>query len=229
MKPRDVVFVTFGTLFAIATISLGFWQLSRLAERRTFNKELISRAETAPVPLNLLPADTGKAHFRRVKLEGQYDFDREITVINRTRNGSPGVHILTPLRRPGTDSAVLVNRGWIYAPDAMTVDLSKWREPVALSGDGYVENFYTRPGTVKSATHPRAFRWMDHPAISQAFPYPIAPYYVVLIDNGKKAANVPPRLNVPPLDEGPHKSYALQWFSFATISIIGMFLFVRRK
>ncbi len=229
MKPRDAVFVTFGTLFAIATISLGFWQLSRLKERRIFNKELLSRAETAPVPLNLVPGDTGKAHFRRVKLDGRYDFEHEIIITNRTRNGSPGVNIITPLKVPGSEQAVLVNRGWIYAPDAMTVDLSKWRESDTLTGDGYVESFSTRTGTVKSATHPRAFRWLDRNALSQAFPYPLAPYYVVLIDNGKKAANVPPRLDVPPLDEGPHKSYALQWFSFATISIIGMFLFVRRK
>jgi surfeit locus 1 family protein len=229
MKKRDVVFVFLGTLFAITTISLGFWQLARLKERRTFNKELLSRAETAPVPLSLVPGDTGKAHFRRVKLEGTYDFEHEIIVTNRTRNGSPGVNIITPLKVPGTQRAVLINRGWIYAPDAMTADLSKWREADTLVGDGYVENFQTRPGNVKSATRPRAFRWLDRTAISQAFPYAIAPYYVVLIDDGKKAANVPPRLNVPPLDEGPHKSYALQWFSFATISIIGMFLFVRRK
>lgn len=229
MKKRDMIFVCLGTLFAIATISLGFWQLSRLKERRAFNKELLARAETAPVTLGLIPSDTGKRHFRRVKLEGTYDFDHEIIVTNRTRNGSPGVNIITPIVRPGTDTAVLVNRGWIYAPDAMTVDLTKWREPVSLTGDGYVDNFQTRPGTVKSATHQRAFRWLDQSALAQAFPYPIAPYYVVLIDNGKKAEFVPPRINVPPLDEGPHKSYALQWFSFATISIIGMFLFVRRK
>ena len=229
MKKRDAVFVVLGTLFAITTISLGFWQLARLKERRTFNKELLARAETAPVPLGLIPKDTGKAHFRRVKLGGTYDFEREIIVTNRTRNGSPGVNIITPLRMPGSNEAVLVNRGWIYAPDAMTADLSKWREADTLVGDGYVENFQSRVGNVKSATHPRAFRWLDRNAVSQAFPYPIAPYYVVLIDDGKKAANVPPRLNVPPLDEGPHKSYALQWFSFATISIIGMFLFVRRK
>jgi cytochrome oxidase assembly protein ShyY1 len=34
---------------------------------------------------------------------------------------------------------------------------------------------------------------------------------------------------VPPLDEGPHKSYAVQWFSFAAISIVGTVLYLRRK
>ena len=72
------------------------------------------------------------------------------------------------------------------------------------------------------------FRWADRNAISQAIPYPIASFYLVLI-GGKVPANVPPRIEVPPLDEGPHQSYAIQWFSFATIAIVGMILYVRRK
>jgi cytochrome oxidase assembly protein ShyY1 len=31
-----------------------------------------------------------------------------------------------------------------------------------------------------------------------------------------------------PLDEGPHRAYAIQWFSFAAISIIGLVIFLRR-
>jgi cytochrome oxidase assembly protein ShyY1 len=29
------------------------------------------------------------------------------------------------------------------------------------------------------------------------------------------------RLTPPPLDEGPHLSYAIQWFAFAAIALIG--------
>ena len=177
-----------------------------------------------------LPKDTGAAHFRRVELSGNYDFDHEIVLTNRTRNGSPGVHIITPLRQLTTDTAILVNRGWVYAPDAMTVDLSRWKEPVSLKAEAYVENFQKRIGNPKSATHSNAYRWLDYPTISKAFPYPIAPKFVVLIgDSGRVPVNVPPRVEVPPLDEGPHKSYAIQWFSFAAISIFGTILYLRRK
>ena len=76
----------------------------------------------------------------------------------------------------------------------------------------------------------RANRWLDRRTISQAFPYPISSYYVVLMGTGgTRPASVPPRIEVPPLDEGPHKSYAIQWFSFAAISIIGTILYLRRK
>jgi surfeit locus 1 family protein len=230
MKTRDKIFAAFGIIFALVCIRLGFWQLGRLQERKALNRELRSRAETKPVKFNQLPKDTGAAHFRRVELEGNYDFDHEIVLTNRTRNGSPGVQIITPLRQSSTDTAILVNRGWVYAPDAMTVDLSRWNEPVVLKAEAYVENFQKRVGNPKSATHRNAYRWLDYPTIEKAFPYPVAPYFVVLIgDSGRVPVNVPPRVEVPPLDEGPHKSYAIQWFSFAAISIFGTILYLRRK
>src|SRR4029079_16288954 len=155
-------------------------------------------------------------------------FKNEIILTNRTRNGSPGVHIITPLKESGADSAILVNRGWVYAPDAMTVDLKRWHEPDSMKGEAYVENFQHRAGNPKSSTHANAYRWMDYPTVSRAFPYPVAHYFVVLIGDSI-SANVPPRVEVPPLDEGPHKSYAIQWFSFAAISIFGTILYLRRK
>jgi cytochrome oxidase assembly protein ShyY1 len=39
-----------------------------------------------------------------------------------------------------------------------------------------------------------------------------------------------PRLVPPPeLSEGPHLSYAIQWFTFATIALVGYGLLVRRE
>ena len=152
MKKRDLAFAILGLAVAVTCIFLGFWQLSRLEERKEFNKQLRSRAETAPVDLASLPADTGAARFRRVKLNGSYDFEHEIRLTNRTRNGSPGVNIVTPLRMPGTDTVVLVNRGWVYAPDAMSVDLNRWREPTELRAEGYIENYAAGRGDAPGAS-----------------------------------------------------------------------------
>ncbi len=230
MKRGNLIFVILGSIFAVVCLRLGFWQLARLSERKTFNKELSARATTAPVPLNRLPSDTAAAHFRRVIVSGTYDFQHELYVTNRSRNGSPGVQVVTPLRVAGSDTAVLVTRGWVYAPDGMTIERKRWIEPDTLSGDAFVVYFVHQDGIAKLAGRDRSYRWLDDRALSQDFPYPIASYHLILISGGAKAGpNVPPRLDVPPLDEGPHQSYAIQWFSFATISIIGMFLFVRRK
>jgi surfeit locus 1 family protein len=228
VKKRDIAFGIFGLIFAIVCVRLGIWQLQRLAERKQLNTELRSRAATRPVTLAELPKDTAAAHFRRVAISGTYDYDHEFTLINRSRNGSPGVNIITPLKS-AAGTAVLVNRGWVYAPDGMTVDLARWREPSTMEGDGYVEFFRKGIGAAKSSSHPRAYRWVDSTTISQAVPYASRPYLVVLIDSTHKGENVPPRVDVPPLDEGPHKSYAIQWFSFAAISIFGTIFYLRRK
>jgi surfeit locus 1 family protein len=230
MRRRDVPFVILGIVLAIVFIRLGFWQLSRLAERKAFNRELAARATTAPVPLSALPRDTGAMHYRRVSINGVYDYAHEVLIANRTRNGSPGVQIVTPLRMAGTDTAVLVTRGWVYAPDGMTIDRKRWQEPDTLAGDAFVENFTNGTGQPELARRDRLFRWLDQATIARDFPYPIEPYRLILISGGApKGDNVPPRVDVPPLDEGPHKNYAIQWFSFAAISILGMILFVRRK
>jgi surfeit locus 1 family protein len=229
VKKRDIIFGLFGLVFAVICIRLGVWQLQRLAERKGLNRELRSRAETKPVDLTQLPTDTGAAHFRRVRIAGTFDYTNEITLTNRSRNGSPGVNIITPVKADG-DTAVLVNRGWVYAPDGMTVDLTRWREPATMTGEGFVEFFRKGTAEAKSSSHRRAYRWLDVDAASQAFPYPVAPYLVVLMsDSSKTAPNVPPRIEVPPLDEGPHRNYAIQWFAFAAISIFGTIVYLRRK
>jgi surfeit locus 1 family protein len=215
--------------FALLSISLGFWQLRRLGARQAQNDLLASRRFAEPVNLAALPGDTSLAHFRRVRVAGIPDYSQEITLTLRVRNGSPGVNIITPLRQPGNDTAVLVNRGWVYAPDGITVDTKEWREADTLSGTGFVETFPTQgPFAPPNPARPRSFRRLNRAALRNLFPYPIANYYVVLTDSAV-TPHAPPRIEAPPLDEGPHRNYAIQWFSFAAISIIGLVIFLRRS
>jgi surfeit locus 1 family protein len=220
-------FIAFG--FALLCISLGFWQLRRLSARQTQNDLLSSRRFAEPVTLAALPGDTGLAHFRRVRVAGVPDYANEVTLTLRVRNGSPGVNIVTPLRQPGNDTAVLINRGWVYAPDGITVDTQQWREADTLTGTGFVETFPTQgPFPPANPARPRSFRRLNRPELQKLLPYPIANFYVVLTDSGT-TPHAPPRIEAAPLDEGPHRNYAIQWFSFAAISIIGLMIFLRRS
>jgi surfeit locus 1 family protein len=227
--PRWLILVAL--VITAVFIRLGFWQLSRLRERQRLNAELASRAVDSAVAIPQLPTDTANAHYRRVSVEGAYDYVNEIVLTLRSRDGSPGVNIVTPLRLPATDTGLLVVRGWVYSPDGMTVDLSTWREGPQVNGSGFVETYPpARKGHNISPTHPNAYRWLDRGTLERRLHYLLKPYYVVLTtphDAGSKS--VIPRLTVPPMDEGPHRSYAIQWFSFAAISIIGTILFLRRK
>jgi len=236
MLPSDISGMSFRRLvlsilaisFAALSISLGFWQLRRLSERRTANALLASRRFAPEVPLDSVPSDTAMAHFRRVRVRGAYDYGNEMVLTLRGRNGSPGVNILTPIRRVGSDTAVLVNRGWVYSPDGMTVDTKRWREGDSVDANGFVEVFPTRgPFAAPNPARPRSMRRLDRAGMRHLFPYPIANYYAVLTDSARSGSG-PPRVEPAPLDEGPHRNYAIQWFSFAAISIVGLVIFLRR-
>jgi surfeit locus 1 family protein len=229
MSRRALAFVIFAVAVSAVCVRLGFWQLHRLGERRALNAMLSSRLSGAPRPVRELLRDSATAAYRRATATGTYDFASEFALAARTREGSPGVNIVTPLRIAGTDTAVLVNRGWAYAPDAMTVDLARWHEPATTTATGYLlEVRSASPGPVSAATNPRVLRRLDRDSLRARLPYPVAPFLLVATDAPSPASDsTPARIAAPLLDEGPHLGYAFQWFAFALIGLIGAAFSVR--
>ncbi|HEY7877626.1 MAG TPA: SURF1 family protein [Gemmatimonadaceae bacterium] len=215
-----VVAVGFAAIFA----RLGVWQLHRLAERRAFNAQFEQRLAAPPASLEEIPDDTALAKYRRVHIRGTLDFDHQFVVTGRSRQGAPGVFLVTPLRPDSGGRAVLVNRGWVYSPDASTVDKSLWMEAEHTEVDGFVEPLPARTrGGPQSATNPRAWRELDYARAAAELPYAIAPFTVVELapPDAPRANGAPTRLELPPMDNGPHLSYAIQWFTFAAIALYG--------
>jgi cytochrome oxidase assembly protein ShyY1 len=60
---------------------------------------------------------------------------------------------------------------------------------------------------------------LDLDALRKALPYPIAGIYVQRTTPGT-APEFPSALPAPALDDGPHLSYMLQWFAFATLALV---------
>ena len=205
--------------------------MSRLAERRAFNRQVAEGLAREPVGPERLPADTSARRFHAVRVNGAFDYDREIVLTSRIRRGAPGVHVFTPLRRAGNDTAVLVNRGWIYSPDGAEADLSGWRDADTVAVSGWVDRFAepsSRP--ITASANPRGVHRLDFVQIRKRFPYPVAPYVIVWTDSvaAPRASTLPARLGTPDLTEGSHLSYAIQWFSFAAIGLVGIVVFIRK-
>ena len=231
MSRRAVGFVIFAILVAGGCVRLGFWQLHRLAQRRAINAKLAARLAMPPVPALEAMRDTAAAEYRRASASGTYDFGPELSLAARTREGSPGANIITPLRVPGSDTAVLVNRGWVYAADAMSVDFGRWREPNDAAVSGYLlEIPRGGRGAVTPPSSPRVIRRLEYDSLAKRFPYPIAPFVLVATAAGAATAprdSTPARLPLPLMDEGPHLGYAIQWFMFAAIALVGAAVAVR--
>ena len=213
------LFVLAALVAAGVFIRLGIWQLHRRGERRARNALVLARTSAPEVDVRQLPRDTAESRFRRVRVTGVPDYDHELLWAARTHSGSPGVNLITPVRLPGSDTAVLVNRGWVYSPDGATIDEAKWREK-DTTFIGYADELPVAGGTAY-ATKPRTIARLGFNAVSKALPYPVAPIYVVMTGDSASAADRVARLTIPPLDEGPHLNYAIQWFGFALVALVG--------
>ncbi len=209
MPARSWIPLLLAVVVAAVCVRLGLWQLDRLEQRKARNATIEAGFRAPPIAAESAASGTGTGRFQRVRASGRWNYERETVVIGRTRSGSPGVHIVTPMTLDG-GSEILVNRGWVYSPDARSVDLTAWREGERGDVLGYVDEL---PPSVRG----------EQPAT----------YVVALADSTPAAAGAadrPARLSPPPFgDRGPHLNYAVQWFSFAAIALIGTPLVVRRQ
>ena len=228
MSRRTLLFCALAVAAAALFTRLGFWQLGRLHERQARNAIVAGQQRGAPVSLAALPRDTAEAHYRAATVDGRFDYEHELVLASRTHRGSPGVELLTPVRVVGSDTAVLVDRGWVYSPDGGTVDRTRWREGDSAHVTGYVELYSADAGSTSSATHPRIVRRVSRQEIAAKLPYPVAPYYLVSRSDTGAIAH-PARRELPALDDGPHRGYAVQWFCFAAIALGGAAAVVRRE
>ena len=209
-------------------VRLGVWQLARHQERVAYNAGLADRLLQAPVPFDSVPADTAAARWTRVTVSGFFRYDLEQIHASRPSNGSPGVHLLTPLEVPGHDTLLLVTRGWVYAPDAVSADLPRWKEGDFVTIAGYLLPLASE-GPPPPADRPRVIRSLNRAAIAERVGRPVyAMQLVMTSDSAARADSVPRRLPPPTIDMGPHRSYAAQWFSFAIIAVVGGMVLFRR-
>ncbi len=225
-------------LVALACVRLGFWQLDRLRQRRASNTLLQARLAAPPVELGSAPRDSAGWLYRRVLLHGRLDTPHSIILPGLAYRGTPGAHVLTPLLLDNGE-AVLVDRGWMPAADGATVDFEHLPDSTLVSTPGIVLRFpgeepwrrslpaSARVGTPVSGGFRRVWFAMDETALRNQFPYPLGATLVSLLPVPGVTA-LPVRSPLPALDEGPHLGYAIQWFSFAAIAVIGWLVLVAR-
>jgi surfeit locus 1 family protein len=228
--PRRYLWFVLVAVAAVAVfVQLGIWQLDRLGARRSANEAMVARRTLPEQSVGALAADTSNARFRAVRVAGRYDYDHQFIWTARTRDGAPGVVFLTPML-VDSGPAVLVNRGWAYSADGMAIDEPLWREAERDSVVGYAEVFTSGTGPVFLGSEPRRIRRLALDSLRASVPYEIAPILVVQQRGAGIQAEVkhPFRVSLPPLDEGPHRGYAIQWFAFAVITIVGTVAAVQR-
>jgi surfeit locus 1 family protein len=218
-----------------ACVKLGFWQLARLDQRRASNAAVAARLDQPPIGDITQLSDTTGISYRVATARGMYDNERFLILPGRSHAGIPGIHLIMPLRLEGVAAAVLVNRGWVPAPDAATIEARDFAvsgpvdvRALVLPFPGRAQSLAQRESTVTPDTFVHVLYRIDENELRTQFPYPLMDVMLQrLAEEG--SARYPVALAPPPLDEGPHLGYALQWFGFALIGVAGWFALVLRQ
>lgn len=241
-----MAFILIAVMAAFVFVRLGFWQLDRHAEARERNAARQEQLAEPPVPLGALFARAGSDEafeWRRVQLAGRWDYAGEVLIRNRMHNGRPGVHVVTPFHTgtAGGETTVLVLRGWLPAPDAMNpgsvpeADTPTRRDAslvgvIRPSREG--AGLPVLPAGEGADARP-SFAAIDVAAIEADAPDTVdyAPYFVQLLpeDDGASATDGPVAVALPDTGNGPHLAYAVQWFAFAGVALIGTVAYVSSR
>lgn len=233
LRPKWLLAHLAVSVLAFGFIVLGLWQLDRHRERLIGNERGAARLAELPVPLNLLldgDGDPDPIQFRRAIVEGVFDTESEVLVRSQVHLGEAGFHVVTPLVGEG-GTAVLVNRGWVPLTLDRVPVVEASPPPGRVTVEGWVEPSRERPAfgpEDPSSGRLTVVNRVDIGRIQAQVAYPLAPVYVV--QTGGEAGTLPEPVRPPDFDDaGPHLGYAIQWFGFALVGVVGYVFLIRRR
>jgi cytochrome oxidase assembly protein ShyY1 len=225
---RRTILLTLGA-FALAAlcVRLGFWQWHRM-ELKKHQQAIIERhlgVDAIPVQSVLRPGRpvADDEEWTRVQATGTFDTRGQVTVKFTPRDGRAGADVVTPLVL-ADGSALLVNRGWmatentnarptdIPPPPSGRVTVEGWLRPDNPAGDNAVVPV---DGQVRAiASH----------GLERHVGRALLPGFINLQKPTIAGLAREPR---PHVGHALNLFYALQWWFFAGLALIGPFWFSR--
>jgi surfeit locus 1 family protein len=252
LKPRLWPWHMVVLAIAVTFVQFGFWQLDRHGQQVAENALLLERLQAEPEGLvaamdrydpDAPDAASNAATHRRITSTGRFDADGGVLLRSQSYLDRPGYHAITPFQPEGSDRWVLVDRGWVpydleadivtdWSPPAGTVRIEGRLMPERDTPVGPLAMFAPRdPESGPLETVAR----IDVDRLQPQYDVTLAPFYVqvsaIQRPTGEAASTqgLPLVREAPEPEPGPHLSYALQWFSFAIIGVVGYVLLLRAR
>lgn len=223
--------------FALVMVNLGSWQLRRHDEVSQQNQIGAARLRQAPLDLSEMVAAAGQDHdtleYRPTQTAGFYEQEREMLLRSQVRNGVPGFSVITPLLL-ADGRGVLVDRGWV----PVSVEAPPVLDAPPPSGEvevsGIVRASQTRGALGRLDPEGSAIlSRVDLELIQRSLPYALLPVYIQIIADGggsEGSRSFPLAADRPEfVDNGNHFSYAIQWFSFSAVLVVGYGFLIRSR
>lgn len=218
-------------LIACSTfMAAGYWQLDRAEQRRERFRAMNEGMNAAPISLQLPTESVASIAWRKVMLRGRYDHAATVYIDNRVLDGKAGYHVITPLKPEGSGRHVLINRGWVSAGR----DRATLPQIPMPSGTVSIEGIVTEPPTRTfelGSVDPTSSVWpnLSLDRFREGRGLRVEP--LVLLQTDDLEDRLIRRWMLPDSGAEKNQSYALQWFSFAAVTLVfyGIFAIKRTK
>ena len=218
LRFRPKLLPSVGTACLLALfIHLGLWQSGKGERALAAREQHTARAQLGPTQVGATLLDPELTQDAPLVVTGTYDATDSFYVDNRQMDGRPGLHKVTPLKIEGTQTRILINRGWVpwgtSRSQLPTVDTPT--QTVTLTGIAAVptsKGFFLMPD--RPEAWPELWSRLDLKRYTAQTNHPVQQVVVLQTsdDGGPKLVRKWP----PPEDRAAmHQSYAMQWFGMA--------------
>lgn len=225
-------------VFSIVCVLLGQWQFDRRAQARAEIARIDANYANAALPLEeVMPTLDAYSNdddkWQTVSMTGEYE-ERVLLVRNRPNQQSVGFDMLA-LFRTDSGNIFVVDRGWIPAgstPDepGTIVPPPEGRVTVHArlkESEPQIPGRHTSGDQLATISLTEVASLIDQPTYTGGYGLLSAEY----AEGSDEALPAPAGLlqPKPERDEGPHLSYALQWYVFIVMAWIGLAYAVRME
>lgn len=234
------ILIICAVIICLIMVRLGFWQLDRAEQKRVILNQSVTLSELAAVDLKSLMSevnlDSNKVRFRHVFSQGEYLHDESILIDNQVLDTRVGYSLLTPFKLSGTNTVVLVDRGWLPVGESRQQQ-PKFETPQAeLALEGRLNLPYAEPPLWDDkfdVSNGIVWQYLPISLFSEESGLSVLPLVLELApteidDMAKSGAKISWReIN----DEWvfKHQAYALQWFSMALVFFIACLIVLTKS
>ena len=218
---RLIPFIATVLLVALG-IALGQWQTRRADDKLALQAKLTAANAQAPLRPGGAKIAVAQAEWRRVTVSGTFVKDGPLYLDTRPQAGRAGLYVLMPFRIDGSDTHVLVLRGWLpvdathrtriapYATPAGRVTL----EGIARRDVGHVLGLGTDARLAPGVLVLNA----DVAGVAAASGLSFQPF--VLQQTSAGTDTLVRDWPAPALGIEKHRGYAFQWYALALMAFL---------
>ncbi len=221
----------FKTIVALALVFLCLvaadWQYTRGNDRQARNNIIEERIARSPIELSSRDAVLDNNEWQSITTTGRFDSTQQILLRNRYWEGKYGYEVLT-LFTNASGEKFWVDRGWVKAGATATTPPEVTAVPVgdvSITGRFRLDSslprgsFFALPATGEGlVSELNAQSQLD-----------TEKFYIDLLSGSEASLTPAAPAQLPPLSDGPHKAYALQWLFFGGLIVYGRILIRRTR